>query len=176
MIDRLRPDAGFDGSVQLTGLVPQLTVPSRHHDDLVDIWFGVQWSERSAEWEESFARLAEGWRPDPRQPSYFDLFSHPASSGLIAARQVSPDRGLWQAIEEEARVLVRRVNRDVAERRSPPPTEAQDGPGGWALRVRDASSSFLASLRWISEPRHGLSSVVTELPISVSHDSPTGSR
>ncbi|HTK47657.1 MAG TPA: hypothetical protein VL328_06720 [Gemmatimonadaceae bacterium] len=175
MIDRLRPDADLVGSVQLTGLVPQLTVPSRHHDDLVDIWFGVEWSERNAEWEESFARLAEGWRPDPRHPSYFDLFSHPASSGLIAARQVSPDRGVWQEIEEEARLLVRRVNHDVAERRSPP-TVPQDGQGGWTLRVRDASAALLASLRWIGEPRHGLSSVVSDLPIGVSHGSPSGSR
>jgi hypothetical protein len=176
MIDHLRPDADLEGSVQLTGLVPQLTVPSRHHDDLVDIWFGVQWSERNAEWEQSFARLAEGWRPDPRHPSYFDLFSHPASSGLIAARQVSPDRGVWQEIEEEARLLVRRVNRDLVERRSLPTAEAPVGPGGWTLRVRDASTALLASLRWIGEPRHGLSSVVSELPISVSHGSPSGSR
>ena len=176
MIDRLRPDAESEGSVQLTGLVPQLTVPSRHHDDLVDIWFGVQWTERNAQWEASFARLAEGWRPDPRHPSYFDLFSHPASSGLIAARQVSPNRDVWHEIEEEARLLVRRVNRDLAERHSAPPTETQVGTGGWTLRMRDASTALLASLRWIGEPRHGLSTVVSELPIGVSHGSPTGSH
>jgi hypothetical protein len=42
--------------------------------------------------------------------------------------------------------------------------------------VRDASTALFASLRWIGEPRHGLSSVVSELPISVSHGSPSGSR
>ena len=82
MIDRAHQDANFESDVVLTGLVPQLTTPSRDHGDLVDIWFGVQWRERSAEWEESFARLANEWRPDPRSPSYFDLFSYAANSGL----------------------------------------------------------------------------------------------
>ena len=71
MIDRAHQDANLESDVALTGLVPQLTTPSRDHDHLVDIWFGVQWRQRSAEWEESFARLANGLRPDPRSPSYF---------------------------------------------------------------------------------------------------------
>ena len=175
MIDRSRHGVALEGDVRLTGLVPQLTTPSRHHDDLVDIWFGVQWPARDADWEASFARVADGWRPDPRHPSYFDLFAHPASSGLIAARQVSRDPSIWTEVEAEARLLVSRINRDVAERRADPerlPTER----GRWSFRVRDVSNSLLASLRWIGEPRHGLSQVVPELPIHVPHSSPTGTR
>ena len=75
MIDRARQEANLESDVTVSGLVPQLTTPSRDHGDLVDIWFGVHWRERSAAWEKSFARLADGWRPDTRSPSYFDLFS-----------------------------------------------------------------------------------------------------
>jgi hypothetical protein len=174
MIDRAHREDSFESAVTITGLVPQLTTPSRDHGDLVDIWFGVQWQERSAEWEASFARLAQGWRPDPRTPSYFDLFSYTANSGLIVARRVSADRAVWRQVEEQARTLVESVNREVVERRRPTSTPGTT-PRGWSLRVRDASSGLLASLRWISEPKHALPSVVPKLPIQVSHSSPTGS-
>ncbi len=174
MIDHAHQDANLESDVVLTGLVPQLTTPSRDHDDLVDIWFGVQWSERSAEWEESFARLANGWRPDPHSPSCFNLFSYTANTGMIAARRVGPDATVWRQVEEEARLLVGRVNRDVHERRTPPPAPSESSRG-WVLRVRDASSGLLASVRWISGPKHALPSVVPKLPIQISHGSPTGS-
>jgi hypothetical protein len=174
MIDRAHQEANLESDVIVTGLVPQLTTPSRDHDHLVDIWFGVQWRERSAEWEESFARLAKGFRPDPRSPSYFDLFSYTANSGLIVARRVSADAAVWRQVEEQARMLIGRVNRDVLERRTPPSTP--DRPSrGWSLRVRDASSGLLASLRWVSEPKHAIPAVVPKLPIQVSHSSPTSS-
>jgi hypothetical protein len=176
MIDRTHWDADFEVvDAQLTGLVPQLTTPSRYIGELVDIWFGICWRERSVEWDESFARLSKGWRPDPQNPSFFDLFSHPSSNGLIAARQVSADRTVWQRVEEEARMLIGRVNRDVAERRNPP-APAPRSARGWSLRVRDASSGIFAALRWISEPKHALPVVVPKLPIQVSHSSPTRSR
>src|SRR5690349_6787739 len=62
MIDRAPQDVSLETEVLLTGLVPQLTTPSRDHGDLVDIWFGLRWPERSAEWEATFARLAKDWR------------------------------------------------------------------------------------------------------------------
>ena len=153
MIDRAHQDANLESDVALTGLVPQLTTPSRDHDHLVDIWFGVQWRQRSAEWEESFARLANGLRPDPRSPSYFDLFSYTATSGLIVARRVGAEAGVWREVEEQARSLVVRVNRDTFERLTPPSAPNQSARG-WSMRVRDASSGLFASLRWISEPKH----------------------
>ena len=174
MIDRARQEANLESDVTVSGLVPQLTTPSRDHGDLVDIWFGVHWQERSAEWEESFGRLADKWRPDPRSPSYFDLFSYSVNSGLIVARRVSPDAAVWRQVEEQVRALVGRVNRDRIERQTPP-SAPERPPRGWPMRVRHASSGLLASLRWISEPKHALPSVVPKLPIPVSHSSPTGS-
>ena len=144
MIDRAHQDVNLESEVVLTGLVPQLTTPSRDRGDLVDIWFGVQWRERNAEWEETFARLATGWRPDPLSPSCFDLFSYAANSGLIVARRVRADARVWRQVEEQARLLVGRVNGDVI--------ESADEPIGSVARmdaaVRDASSGLLASLRW----------------------------
>jgi hypothetical protein len=171
MIDRAHQKATLESEVALTGLVPQLTTPSRDHGDLVDIWFEVRWRERSAEWEESFARLAKDWRPAPDSPSCFDLFSYATNSGLIAARRVSADAASWRQVEEQARLLVGRVNRDVDERRSPP--SPNETARGWTMRVRDVSSGLRASLRWVSEPKHSLPSVVPKLPIQISPSSQT---
>jgi hypothetical protein len=173
MIDRAHQEVTLEPHVTLTGLVPQLTTPSRDHSDLVDIWFGVQWRERRTDWEEAFARAATGWRPDPRSPSYFDLFSYTANSGLIVARRVTADAIVWRQVEEQARALVGAVNRDIFDRT--PPSAPSRPSRGWTLRVRDVSNGLLASLRWVSEPKHSLPSVVPKLPIQVSHGSPTGS-
>src|SRR5258705_14011 len=174
MVDRAHQDANLESDVTLIGLVAQLTTPSRDHGDLVDVLFGVEWRQRSAEWEESFGRLAKGCRPDSLSPSYFELFSYSANSGLIVARRVSADAEVWRQVEELARQLVGWVNRDVVERRTPPPASHHIARG-LTLRVRGASSGLLTALRWISEPKHALPSVVTKLPIQVPHSSPTGS-
>ncbi|HEX7980541.1 MAG TPA: hypothetical protein VF461_18200 [Gemmatimonadaceae bacterium] len=132
----------------------------------MDIWFAVRWRERNTEWEESFARLAKESRPDPLSPSFFDLFSYAVNSGLIVARRVGADATGWRLVEEQARLLVGRVNRDVQDRRTPP-AEAVETSRGWTLRMRDASSGLRASLRWISEPKHALPAVVpAPIPIS----------
>jgi hypothetical protein len=165
MIDRSIAESRSAPHAELTGIVPQLTTPSRHQATLVDIWLGLRWNERDAEWEECFTTLAKGRRPDGDTPSFFDLFSHSSSRGLIAARQVSANPSVWTAIEEEARALVQAVNRDVAARRAPPAAPESEGRR-WALRVRGAAA-FLASLRWISDSKPRLPSV-TDLPIQVS--------
>src|SRR3954447_17113299 len=154
---------------KLTGLVPQLTTPSRHHGELVDIWFAVQWTDRKPEWDEAFARLSNGRRPDPDNPSFFALFSHAACNGLIVARHVSPDRRVWQKVEEAARSLIEMVNEDVAARREPSAKKPETGHGAWSLRVRDATA-FLISLGWFSDQKPALPAV-NELPIQVSQRS-----
>lgn len=177
MIDRTNQDVTRARFAELTGLVPQLTTPSRHHGELVDIWFGVRWSEHGPEWDESFERLSNGRRPDPGSPSYFGLFTHGLSTGLIVARQVTPDRSVWQAVEETAQALVEQVNRDVATKLSPPtsgPTSSSESRRGWSLRVRDASA-FLFSLGWLGDQKAALPRVA-EVPIRVSHRSTGRSR
>ncbi|MDB4883318.1 MAG: hypothetical protein JWL95_2084 [Gemmatimonadetes bacterium] len=168
MIDRTNQDAVPGCHAELTGLVPQLTTPSRHHGGLVDIWFGVRWTERQPEWAESFERHSNGRRPDPDNPSFFGLLAHASSSGLIVARHVSPERQVWQQVEEAARALIDLVNRDVTARRETTPSPPSTGRG-WTLRVRDASA-FLLSLGWLSEQKPTLPAVA-ELPIQVSHGS-----
>ncbi|MEO8563601.1 MAG: hypothetical protein ABI601_16105 [bacterium] len=171
MIDRANQDAVYERYAELTGMASQLTTPSRHHSDLVDIWFGVQWAEHDAEWDESFARLSNGRRPDPDTPSYFGLFAHTANNGLIVARQVSADRAVWRKVEVEASALIEIVNLDVATRRAPPPTPPSR-PSGWSLRMREATS-FLMSVLWLGEQKPRLESV-TKLPIQVHGSSSAG--
>ena len=159
--------------VRLTGLIPRLTSPSRNHSDLVDIWFGVERRQHTFEWDEAFARVAEGWRPDPKQPSHFALFSHPSSSALIVARQVSRSRATWREIEVEARALVSRVNRAVAEQRTA--TVETPRSGGWLLRGRGGDPDA-ASRNWLGEMTQLFRGLVPKPTIPVSHGSSTGVR
>ena len=173
MIERTNQDAGHDGYAELTGMAPQLTTPSRHHRELVDIWFEVEWTEHDAEWDESFKRLSNGRRPDPDTPSFWALCAHTSNSGLIVARQVPPDQSAWDKIEIEAAALVAMVNRDVAARRSPP-RQPPSVPSRWSVRMRDASA-FLSSILWLGVQKPRLEQVA-KVPIHVSHRSPGAGR
>jgi hypothetical protein len=143
---------------RLAGPLPRLTSPSRNNAELVDIWFAVERRHRSPEWDEAFVAVAEGWRPDPRQPSHFALLSHPCSSALIVARQVSADPSAWRDIEVEARALVSRVNRAVAEQRTPP------------------VQAHVTQRSWLSDAAQAIRGMVPKPSIPVSHGSSTGAR
>jgi hypothetical protein len=151
-------DGEVETDARLTGLLPRLTSPSRHNAELVDIWFAIERRHRSHEWDEAFVRVAEGWRPDPRHQSYFALLSHPCTSALIVARQVSADPDAWRDVEMEARALVSRVNRAVADERTPAP--------------RDRG----AQRNWLSEAAQSIRGLVPKPSIPVSHGSSTGAR
>jgi hypothetical protein len=166
-----RRAAEAETDVRLTGLIPRLTSPSRNHVELVDIWFGIERGQRTFEWDETFVRVAEGWRPDPRHPSHFALFSHPSSNALIVARQVSPDRNVWREIEVEARALVNRVNRAVAEQRTPPaPMHRSNG----SLLGGRSDARDLSPRTWFSEAAQAIRSLVPKPNIPVSDGSSTG--
>jgi hypothetical protein len=159
---RSTTDAHRDGEAEtdarLTGLIPQLTSTSRNDAQLVDIWFAIERRHRSPEWDDAFARVAEGWRPDPRHQSHFALFSHPCSSALIVARQVSPDPSAWRDIEVEVRALVSRVNRSVADERTSP------------VQPRTSQRT------WLSDAAQAIRGLVPKPSIPVSHSSSTGAR
>lgn len=169
-----RREREAETDVRLTGLIPRLTSPSRNNGDLVDIWFGIERRERTYEWDEAFARVAEGWRPDPRHQSHFALFSHPSSNALIVARQVSPDRIVWREIEVEALALVSRVNRAVADQWTPPmPTRRpRRGP---VLRGPGVAREWFPR-NWLSEAAQALRALVPKPTIPVSHGSSSGIR
>ena len=168
-----RRDAGIETDVRLTGLIPRLTSPSRNDSRMVDLWFGVERGQRTSEWDEAFARVAEGWRPDPRQPSHFALFSHPCSSPLIVARQVSADRAVWREVEMEARALVSRVNRAVAEAHT---ARAATGSGtGWPVSGAGQRASS-AQRGWLVEAAQAIRGLVPKPTLPVSQGSSTGAR
>lgn len=151
-------DGEVETDARLTGLLPRLTSPSRNNAELVDIWFAVERRHRSHEWDEAFARVADGWRPDPRHQSHFALLSHPCTTALIVARQVSADPDAWRDVEMEARALVSRVNRAVADQRTP----ATDDRG--------------AQRSWVTEAAQTIRGLVPKPNIPVSHGSSTGAR
>jgi hypothetical protein len=151
-------DDEVETDARLTGLLPRLTSPSRNNAELVDIWFAIERRHRSPQWDEAFARVAEGWRPDPRHQSHFALLSHPCTSALIVARQVSADPAAWCDVEMEARALVSRVNRAVADGRTPA------APGRGAQR------------NWLSEAAQTIRGLVPKPSLPVSHGSSTGAR
>jgi len=167
----IRHEEEAETDVRLTGLIPRLTSPSRHNGALVDIWFGVERPQRTYAWDEAFARVAEGWRPDPRQQSHFALFSHPSSSALIVARQVSPDRSVWHEIEVEARVLVSRVNRAVADESTPSVQTRR--PGGQLHRGRGVAREWFPR-SWLSEAAQALRALAPKPSLPVSQGSSSG--
>lgn len=168
-----RCEAEAETDVRLTGLVPRLTSPSRNNAHLVDIWFGIERRQRTYEWDEAFARVAEGWRPDPRHQSHFALFSHPCSTALIVARQVSPDRTVWREIEIEAHALVSRVNGAVADQWTPPMQPRR--PRGSVLGGGGAAREWFPRT-WLSEAAQALRALVPKPSIPVSHGSSSGVR
>ena len=168
-----RREQQAETDVRLTGLIPRLTSPSRHYTDLVDIWFGLERLHKTGEWDEAFARVAEGWRPDPRSPSHFALFSHPCSTALVVARQVSCDREVWREIEVEAQALVSHVNRAIAELRTRP--AAMRHSSGWLARGPGASPDA-ASRNWLGEMAQLVRGFVPKPTIPVSQGSSTGAR
>lgn len=151
-------DGEVETDARLTGLLPRLTSPSRNNAELVDIWFAIERRHRSPEWDEAFVKVAEGWRPDPRHQSYFALLSHPCTSALIVARQVSADPDTWRDVEMEAQALVSRVNRAVADQRTPTPPDRR------------------AQRNWLSEAAQSIRGLVPKPSIPVSHGSSTGAR
>jgi hypothetical protein len=172
MIDRTSRELASAHHAELTGIVPQLTTSSRNHGELVDLWFGVQWNERSEEWEQAFSTIVEGRRPDPLTPSFFALFAHASTDGLIVARHVRRDAAAWRQAEEEARLLITDVNAEVAAERTPPPPPPTRRRG-WSLRVQSVSA-YLASMRWLGEPKPGFRG--TDLPIQVRGNASQPSR
>jgi hypothetical protein len=169
----LQREGEAETDVRLTGLIPRLTSPSRHDGELVDIWFGVERRRRTYEWDEAFVRVAEGWRPDPRHQSHFALFSHPSSSALIVARQVSRDLAVWHEIEIEARALVSRVNGAVAHQHAP--TLQARRPGGQIIRGPGATRDWFAR-NWLSEAAQAVRGLVPKPGIPVSQSSSSGGR
>ena len=170
----VRRDAEVESDVRLTGLIPRLTSPSRNNSHLVDLWFGLERRERTGEWDEAFALVAEGWRPDPLQPSHFALFSHPCSSPLVVARQVSSDRSVWRDVETEARALVSHVNRAVGERRSV--AEKESPSVGWPVSGNAASHEGMTHRGWLAEAAQAIRGLVPKPGIPVSQSSSTGAR
>jgi hypothetical protein len=164
--------AGVETDVRVTGLIPRLTSPSRHNGDLVDIWFGIDRRQRTSEWDEAFVRVAEGWRPDPRHQSHFALFSHPSSSALIVARQVSRDLTVWREIEVEACALVTKVNHAVAHRPSRDVMQTRR-PGGHVLGGPDAARDWFPR-NWLSEAAQAVRGLVPKPSIPVSPSSSSG--
>ena len=151
-------DDEVETDARLTGLLPRLTSPSRNNPELVDIWFAIERRHRSPEWDEAFGEVAEGWRPDPLHQSHFGLLSHPCSSALIVARQVSADPATWPDVEMEARALVTRVNRAVADRRTP------------------AEQGRVPQRNWLTDAAQTIRGLVPKPSIPVSHGSSPTAR
>ena len=164
-----RAESERETDVRVGGLVPRLTSPSRNDGALVDIWFAIERRHRTNQWDEAFARVAEGWRPDPQHASYFALFSYPSSTALIVARQVSPLPTVWQQVEEEARALVNRVNHAVGEHQA-------SATKGRSLGERHVGANVLVPRGWLQEATQVLRGLVPKPQIPVSQSSSTGAR
>jgi hypothetical protein len=96
--------------VEVVGLQSQLTVPSRHHPELVDLWIEINWPERTERWDEAFRAAAATAIDDSAPVGSLSLQALSRYRGWIVARGVPRDRDVHHAVEACARAIVEQAN------------------------------------------------------------------
>ncbi len=122
---------------EVTGIEEHLTVPSRHHAKLTDLWVAVSWESGWTEWATEFADVATRHNNLRSSTGMLQLFPTSERNGWIVARGVN----LRAVARVDVEALVRGVVAQVNARMSAMSiTSSHDGVGrsAWTLRVRDA--------------------------------------
>ncbi|MFL5607759.1 MAG: hypothetical protein ACJ8AD_15015 [Gemmatimonadaceae bacterium] len=128
--------------VEVVGLQSQLTVPSRHHPQRVDLWIEVNWPERTERWDEEFraASAAAVGGAGPMESLSLQTLSR--SRGWVVARGVSRDRDAHRAVEACVRALVQQVNERCAARDTAPVKPRENER--WVMRTLSLFGSVAA--------------------------------
>jgi hypothetical protein len=96
--------------VEVVGLQSQLTVPSRHHPELVDLWIEVNWPERTERWDEEFNTAAATAIERSAPVGSLSLQALSRHRGWIVAREVPRDRDVHHAVEACVHAIVEQAN------------------------------------------------------------------
>jgi hypothetical protein len=145
-MQRNRVEAGRTRSsvipVEVVGLQSQLTVPSRHQPDLVDLWIEVNWPQRTERWDEEFRAAAAAVIEDAAPAGSLSLQVLSRHRGWIVARGVARDRDAQRAVEGCVRGIVEQANAACAGSHSVQPQPQQHGR--WTVRTLSMLGSVAA--------------------------------
>lgn len=124
---------------EVVGLEKHLTVASRNHADLVDLWIAIKRSSVGVEWENQFTRIAQSSNARLSSLGFFQPLPFTERRGWIVARcadsAISPS-----AVEDLVRALVAEANARISSPVAVPVADiARSTPReSWADRVRTA--------------------------------------
>lgn len=119
--------------VEVVGLQSQLTIPSRHQPDLVDLWIEVNWPHKTPQWDEEFDAAAAVVCDNSPPFGTLSLETLGQYRGWIVARRVQRDRDAHHAVEACVRALVETANQRCdgdADARTPEQPNAR-----WTVRT-----------------------------------------
>jgi hypothetical protein len=119
--------------VEVVGLQSQLTVPSRHHPQHVDLWIEVNWAERTERWDEEFRIATAAVLADAAPVQSLSLQFLSRYRGWVVARGVPRDRDAHRAVEACVRALVDQANERCAASNTVPVAPRQNGR--WVMRT-----------------------------------------
>jgi hypothetical protein len=128
--------------VEVVGLQSQLTVPSRHHPQRVDLWIEVNWPQRTERWDEEFHTATAAVIGDSVPVRSLSLQTLSRYRGWIVARGVPRDRDAHRVVEASVRALVAQVNEKCATSRSVPVPPQENGR--WVMRTFSMFGSVAA--------------------------------
>lgn len=122
------------GNAEIVGVEEQLTVPSRHHPQFVDIWMAITWSASCPEWTPAFEALANRRHLELLPSGSLQVMALSERQGWIVARAVGSDQRRRADVENLLRRLVDQANRHI----ETPCAEVTPGParGARAGRIR----------------------------------------
>jgi hypothetical protein len=98
---------------EVIGLEEQLTVPSRYHADLVDLWISIKWNAPATEWSREFNAIAEHERGRLLPAGALQVVSLTQLQGWVVARSINTRSIQPSEIESLVRGLVARANERV---------------------------------------------------------------
>lgn len=127
--------------VEVVGLQSHLTVPSRYHPQLVDLWFEVSWPQKTERWDDEFAAAMNAISRE--SAAFGSLSLQPLSQyrGWIVARRVPRDPSAHRAVDACVRNLVNAANERSVKEPSVVPAPRERRPH-WTLRTLSLLGGF----------------------------------
>ena len=99
---------------EVVGLEEHLTVPSRGHADLVDLWIAIKRSSVGLEWEKQFTRIAQSSSSKLSSQGFFQPLPFTERRGWIVARCADSNAISARAVEDLVRALVAEANTRIS--------------------------------------------------------------
>lgn len=135
-------------------LESQLTVPTRNHAHLSDLWIAIASRIRLAVWAEAFSRVADGYDARMTGAGTVQLVCMSDQRGWVVARGVDLRLRSPSDVEASVRDLVKLANGVVGTTHASSPVPPSQTQSRWGTRFRAAlKTSGDAALVVVDAPR-----------------------